>query len=377
MINKFKLKIERIILDAKKNKFEILSFLTIFILFYMQCQLIAMYFDDFGNASLSYSYVVPNVQGTNYTISQLFEWARHIYNQWGGRIFYAIAFIIPLLKNGISAFMFIQSIILTLILFYNYKIIKRFSIKQKFISFVPFLLFIFYCMIDMVFLRHGIYWASASVLYVWPLLPLFMFLDFYLELIEKIDKEKKYNKVFSYFYLMILAFLTTFSQEQIGVGLIMFLLFNMIFIQKMDKKYLKVNIFCLLISICFYLLLFLAPGNWVRMDSNKEFSKLSFLGKIIYNYPNLIKCLFFDKLHYFIYIICFCEFFVAYKIRKELNKILLTLILIVNFIICLSIHYYNENIFSNLYMFIVPTLWLILFFISAIYYFKPNKYNLS
>ena len=96
----------------KKNKFTISIFVIIFLLFYFISDVITMYFDDYGNASLSYGYLVENVPGTNYTITQLLEWAKFIYNNWGGRIFYAIVFIIPLLKHGIKAYMFIQSFVL-------------------------------------------------------------------------------------------------------------------------------------------------------------------------------------------------------------------------------------------------------------------------
>ena len=150
-----------------KNKFVISLFFIIFILLAFQHSVISMYFDDYGNASLSYSYWVSNVDGTNYTIPQLLEWAGHIYNNWGGRIFYAIFFIIPLLKHGIKAYMFVQTFVITGIIFFMYKIIKYYkSKKQKYLSIVPIILFILYTCIDLSYLRHGIYWASASVLYV-------------------------------------------------------------------------------------------------------------------------------------------------------------------------------------------------------------------
>ena len=64
MISKF----EKISAYINKNKFTLLLFFVIFILLGLQHSVISMYFDDYGNASLSYSYWVQNVNGTNYNI---------------------------------------------------------------------------------------------------------------------------------------------------------------------------------------------------------------------------------------------------------------------------------------------------------------------
>ena len=176
-----------------ENKFIISMFFIMFLLYYFLCDVITMYFDDYGNASLSYAYNVPNVNGTNYTISQLLEWAKNIYNHFGGRIFYAIMFIIPLLKHGISNYMLVQSVVLTGIVFFIYKIINYYSKENKYKNIVPVIIFTLYNLIDMAYLRHGIYWASASVLYVWPLLPFFSLLYLYIKTCDKVRENKEFK----------------------------------------------------------------------------------------------------------------------------------------------------------------------------------------
>ena len=58
----------------KKRLPIILIFTIIFILLAFQHNHVAMYFDDFGNGSLSYIEPTPEIPGTNWNISQLLHW---------------------------------------------------------------------------------------------------------------------------------------------------------------------------------------------------------------------------------------------------------------------------------------------------------------
>lgn len=359
-----------------KNKFVISLFFIIFILLAFQHSVISMYFDDYGNASLSYSYWVSNVDGTNYTISQLLEWAGHIYNNWGGRIFYAIVFIIPLLKHGIKAYMFVQTFVITGIIFFMYKIIKYYSKKQKYLSIVPIILFILYTCIDLSYLRHGIYWASASVLYVWPLLPFMALLCYYIGLCDKEKNNIKFNKVISSLIIIFLSFLTTFSQEQIGVGLVGFVILYIISHHfKEIKKYLVIDLPLLVTTVISYIFLFMAPGNWVRMETNQEFAKLSIFEKVIKNYYKILKSIFMDKMNIFMLILCFIMIYMLYKIVKncKLKKKYILLIPVLISIFEMVFIFFPE--LSNHYILFVltSTIWLCLFFGISLLYFKNHK----
>jgi hypothetical protein len=298
----------------KNNSTVILFFLVIFLLLFFQHDVVSMYFDDYGNASLSYSYVTPDVSGTNYTLAQLWEWAINVYNNFGGRIFYAISFIIPLLKHGVSLFMHLQAVIITLIMFVSYKIVSYKSSNKKFNLLVPIMLFILYSLINMVYLRHGIYWASASVLYIWPILPMVTFMYLYIKVIDHIKNKEKFNYVLNILGLLLTSFLTVFSQEQFGVALVLFILsYAALNHFKSFKNYLKIDIPVLVNSTLWYLVLFLAPGNWVRMSSNTTFAALNFFEKIKYNYPKIIINIFYDKMTYFIIAILLIGIVMAIK----------------------------------------------------------------
>lgn len=361
----------------KINWFVTLSFVIIFILLLLHHLNISMYFDDYGNASLSYSYLTPNVQGTNFTFAQLLEWAGNIYQNWGGRILYAICFIIPLLKNGITAYMFIQTFVITGIIYFMYKIIKSYTKKN--VDFIPLVLFILYALIDMCYLRHGIYWASASVLYIWPLLPLTMLIYFYRKLTLNIKDKKKVNWLYIPL-LILLSFFSAFSQEQIGVAVIVFVVAYILFDHLKDfKKYLKIDVPVLLTSIISYLFLFFAPGNWVRMDSNVEFAKMSFFEKIISNYPRVLEAIFMEGMPIFIFLLSLAMIYMIYKLYKDKykgNKKFLCLVAMIPVLLALKFYmkFFVVNVSRNNISFLLfSTIWLITMLITSILYLKEKK----
>ena len=68
--------------------------------------------------------------------------------EFSGRILYAVLFIIPLLKTGISTYMLIQSIVITLIIFYMYKTIIYITNLNKNKEIVPIAIMALYLVID-------------------------------------------------------------------------------------------------------------------------------------------------------------------------------------------------------------------------------------
>lgn len=303
----------------KKNFPFLCVFAILFLLFFFQHSMIAMYYDDFGNASLSYNMSSANIIGTNYSLVDLWNWCKITYTSWGGRILYASVFLIPMLKYGITLYMFAQSIVLTLILYFIYKIVALITNHKNLL--IPLILFVLYSLINMVFLRHGIYWASASILYIWPLLPLFAFVYFYLKLTKKIEEGKTVNYVFWLPVLLILNFFATFSQEQLGVATLAFLLVYIFFCHRKEmKKYFTLDIPNLVVCVVSFLFLIGAPGNWARMDSNVEFASLSLFGKICYNFPEIIRNIFNSEMQ--IYMIMLTILFLGCLIlkRKQLFK---------------------------------------------------------
>lgn len=368
----FKRYINNIRQFIKKNKLCIISFISIFILIYHFHNVIYMYYDDYGNASLSYGYNVSGVLGTNYSFKDLIKWSIEIYNHWGGRIIYAIFFLIPLLKNGITNYMHVQSFVIIGIIYYIYKIIifynNNYNKKNNFI--IPILIYVFLNLTDITILRHGIYWASASILYIWPLLSFFMFIYYYIKLSSNIENINKYRIVF----LILLTFLIVLSQEQFGIGLIMFII-SFIFLhhRKKLKQHLLVDLPLLLFSIINYCFMIFAPGNFERLNTkNIEFAKLSLIDKIYLNYKNMISMLFFDKFNIFMFLLCIIFIYIIYKVFKN-DKKRLIFYNFFNILVLLQMFLYNPNYYHQRIFLIIATIWFILLFIISIKYFKLNN----
>jgi len=268
----------------KKKVILIVMFLFLGIGILMQHQLVGMYFDDFGNASLSYGYDSSFIDGTEYTFKELLAWAKNIYSNWSGRILYALI-MIPMMKESIRPFMIFQSIILLLIFAVMYRIVKRYcSFDEEPLILIGFV--IIYGLFTGTILSYGIYWASASVLYLLPILPFLLCVEKYESAKANLAIEEVGKK--TYVQIGLLIPWITLSQEQIGGAFLVWIICRIVLGNiKKENRSIKLDVFVFLWSLFTFLLFFAAPGNWVRMDSNLEFSNLSFLQKIYKNVPVL------------------------------------------------------------------------------------------
>ena len=310
-------------LQKQKTKFMdnlpyLLMFFVIFVLLFFVHHLIAMYFDDFGNASLSYGQNSTEIIGTNYTFSNLIDWCTMIYKSWGGRILWASVFLIPLLKFGAGTYFAIQSIVITFIFYFIYKIAEQITKKRNLL--LPIVLIVLYGLIHMTFLRHGIYWASASILYIWPLLPLFAFIYLYLKLTEKIENKEKINYYIYLPILIVLNFFATFSQEQIGVAMVAFLVLFIIFNhRKKIQDYKLLDITNLIVCLISFAFLIGAPGNYARLETNVDFASLSLFGKIKKNLPSLLLVIFRSEMTIYMLILTIIFLLCLFKYRNKLK----------------------------------------------------------
>jgi len=261
----------------------------------VQHRYVELYFDDYGNASLSYGYTAPDVCGTNWKIGDIIEWAKWCYSNWGGRILYAAVVLFPLIKHSALPFMLIQAFVITGILFLLYKlVVHEMKIKTE-NACLSVLLIASFMLIGQDVHRYGTYWASASVLYIWPLLPFLLSIYLYEVTEEKYVISKKTHVKMNALQV-ILVFFSTFSQEQVGLSVIAFyFIFIGIKHWKKWKLYYKIDAPILITTCISYLSLFMAPGNFNRLGTT-AFSKMSFTEKVVYNFPIIIRYFFADGL---------------------------------------------------------------------------------
>lgn len=340
----------------------------------IQHNVISLYFDDFGNASLSYAHTTENVIGTNFNFVQLWDSIVYTYFNFGGRVFYGMLASL-LLKDSIKFFMIPQAFVITGIIYFLSQIIG-FIVKKK-SPLIPLVCFILYMLFDISILRHGTYWASASILYVWPMLPFFAFVNYYIRSMDKIKNNEKVNYIKYIVLNTLLLFLTLFSQEQIGAAMIPFIIIYIIFDHiKEIKKYLKYDLFTIIWSGIVYGALFFAPGNWKRMETNVEFANYSFFEKIYHNIPKICDLLFKVKTSYFINILAVILLIITitFIIKKSTSKKEKILLSIPSIAMIINLIYFYYNNYSNILLLtLVGCYVLINLFILLLKYYINKK----
>ena len=295
----------------------IFLFVIMWGMLFAQHRMVGMYYDDFGNASLSYGYN-SSVVGTNYTFKDLMDWAAYIYMNWGGRIIYALM-LIPLLKTGAHIYMFIQTIVILLIMIVMYMYSKKYMKESNGILIVIGFMLV-YGVLKGDILTQGIYWASASVLYVWPMLPFMLTIWMYGKIEDKILAEEKIS-LKNYIGLVFSIPLVTLSQEQLGGALVVWFIFNMFFKHfKNEKKYRKIDFLSISYCIITFGIFFAAPGNWARLATNEDYANKSFFEKIFDSFPKVLSLLTNTNLKYFNLILLLIGWFALIQIISYLKK---------------------------------------------------------
>lgn len=296
------------------NKKIIYSIFFMFLIYLIaQHNLIFMYFDDFGHASLSYGGAVEGVKGHEFSLSQLLEWGRWYYFNWGGRIVYYLMFLLPQLAISIHLFMFIQSLVIFAIIVYMYKLCLYYTKKDSSITSIS-VLIILYGLIPIEIMRDTVYWASASICYIWSLLPLVMTVYYFM-----IFSDSNYKmKLTNYVSIVILSFFAASSFEQSGAAILIFLVAYTIYLMfnksKLNLKLLSVTIISAMVGISVQVF---APGNKIRiLVTDSEFANLSLTKKIINGVPNVLDLLFYQKSMWFLILLIVFVTLAYLKITK-------------------------------------------------------------
>lgn len=349
-------------------------FLCVFMVLFIQHRFVWMYFDDFANASLSYGYKVPGVNGTDFNIGDIFEWSSYIYMNWGGRLLYADLFLLPMMKTGPHLFMGCQALVITLTLYYCYKIVTLYSKKNSLLIIT--LLMIGYFLIGREFIVNGLYWASASVLYIWPLLPFFMFIYYYILFCQRQRTTGQKFKTINLVALGIISIFVTLAQEQFCLGLIGFLLFYILFDHLKDfKEYSKSDIILFVILLIGSLILLLAPGNYVRMEENVDYMNLTLISRILASFVNILAIFFCREMFWYNLALGLIMSAAAFTLRRKNLKFLLLFAVNVVLTLCLFPHKYlgfDANV-TNFIFILYRTLFLASLLVTLIFYFDKEK----
>lgn len=335
-------------MEKIKQNWKIILVFSIFLIYLIaQHFLVFLYHDDFGYLSLSYE-VNVGVSGTSFGFFDILKFLGLHYMHWGGRIlgfFYEIF----LCHIDLNVYRIFQSIVIMLIFLLIYLLGTKDS-KEKDWKIALFTVSC-YGIFEIMQMRSSFYWFTASCLYVIPMVFFFAFIYFYQKW------KNKYDNLFQILLLAILIFLATFSQEQIAVGMFVYILLNTIVNTIQNKKLNKSDLIFCLSSLLAFLFLMLSPGTKARIghEANQIFYNLSLLGKITKNIPEIVLGIFGNDNRYFTVLFMIVSVYCAYKNRNQKcgNQKINSIILIANIIMLLFQITYKQSYFgfmSELFM---------------------------
>ncbi len=298
-----------------KKNWPIITLFGLFFLFlFIQHHFVYLYHDDYGYLSLSYE-VTGITSSMNYGLKEIFSFLGQHYLLWGGRVvgfFYEILFG----HIGKDVYWFFQSLCIVGTFVFIYLIATK-TTKYRNITMALFTIFS-YGLFEIMQLRSGIYWMTASCLYM---VPLCFFLGFvYLHLLrDEIRFKNNLCRLFYFILEIILLFLGTYAQEQIAFAVLGYI-FIISFVHFIKTKKVDYQEFVLcIISLMAFLLLMLAPGNAIRMShpTSASFYALSFFEKFRRNIPEIVNGIFGNYYKYFTGMFFAVVTYCAYYNMKE------------------------------------------------------------
>lgn len=281
----------------KWKKATIVTILVLLLLcLLIQHSAVGLYYDDFGNASLSYGYDSSAIPGTNYTLRDLLAWAKYSYNNWGGRILYALI-LIPMTKRGAALFGIVQSCMITALFLSSYLLVSLYKERRQYsVGGLVIAILVYFSLYGDIS-RYGVYWASASVLYLWPVL--FFVLAAYVY--EGACREYEASRAARWHHYLLLALLVPFvtlSQEQLGFAFVAWAACQLL-LKLLRRKVNRLDVFLIAWSLVTYGLFLAAPGNWKRLAQSGDFAELSIFQKIAVNFPEVLNLMLHEELRYF------------------------------------------------------------------------------
>jgi hypothetical protein len=319
--------------------------------------MVFLFQDDFGYAALSYIVVEPDVNGTHYSIGQLFDFLWNHYLSVNGRNF----LLHTVLLSHIGLYRVFMAVSTTLVFYLMY----RFTGKRT--MGVAIFVCLSYGLFPIHTYRTGFYWFSAAINNVFPLTLVF----FGLLLLKLIDRDKKANRVRKSRVLVccICLFIAAAMHEQIAIWLCMIIatLYLYEFIKR--KKISLPQVWIGVLTIAGSMISVLSPGNFSRFIGNSN--PIPLHERIADNYLTVLKKVYCDNIAFVIVITIFIAYliFCEYKANRISNKIT---VLLIPFSLLLPI-VSGCQLFSDTILFLYTTAYSALVIIIVLRYLLRQK----
>jgi hypothetical protein len=283
----------------------VLIFLAFFAALLFEHRALYMGHDDYGYASLSYIGYGGPWGMSNTSFWNVLQFLAAHYCKWGGRVLYFF-FEIILLRGGIRVYRLAQCAVILLIFWAMYALVRRVpgdnagksargeaarpagDVRGAEKSVRPAgdnpwlaaLLCLCYGIIGLQVMRDSVFWITASVLYLWPLLPLFLFFVIYTGAGRRSG--------FSLFVCGLLCFMAAWSQEQLSVMAVAAVGLYALIRTVKNRRIAPSDAAMVLAAAAGFLVLMLAPGQSARMAMNADFYSLSLMEKLMRNVPIIL-----------------------------------------------------------------------------------------
>lgn len=254
----------------------------------LQFSKVFIYYDDYGYLSLSYGYVMEEVAGTDYNLSQLLEYMGHHYYYSSGRLRCIFLYLLLYLVGGLKLLQAFMAAAVLAVAVLSYKAAVTAQALENGAGRIMTAVFtcLLYGFIGIYVKRHGIYWFAASFLYVVPAVSVIGLGWMYCGTIRRRRSAMWWSAC------IVLAFLGAFSQEQWLVAVLALVLAVMGYKQYLfrvtdtDMKEGRAGLrdFAVLAAaIAGALPILTSPAVKDRMAMDAAFAERSFMEKVVYN----------------------------------------------------------------------------------------------
>lgn len=362
-------------------------FLAFFVILLIQHAYVYLYLDDYGYASLSFLNTIPNVDGTNFNLSQFFEYYKLHYMTISGRVLF-LGFETLLLKGGLWMMRIAQSAVITLIMFSIYRIIISQFKTQRITAALA--VVSMYGLLEIFLLDKSIYWFTGSVMYLWPMLPLFV--GSWLFYRYSYMEERPFGAL-KKAGMVVCILLAAMGQEQVAAAEIVIVLLIFLAKKRGRIKFTKMDTAVILAAVAGLIFIYLAPGAKARVEllhhevGYAEFYTLPLAEKISTAFLNIERHIFSENMFLFMMAVFLTSIFSAVRLiqKKKGIRAVNYLLVIVDIICIVALLFKQGGIFWALdrrglselyYIGVTIALVFLIYGFTAYYRFNRRKFVL-
>ena len=321
--------------------------------------------DDYGYATLSYVYWEEGMWGQDFSMEQLVHYLTQHYNRWGGRVL-SFGQAILLMQQGTAVIQTFHACVITAILLLAF----LFAVNSTRLKNKPVLAAMACLMFGLIgrgMAVDGLYWYSASILYVVPVI--YIFTGAWLVWLMMFDT-RQWALSLSKFMMMpfacVLFFFGGFSMEQVGIGAVV-VAGSLLVLATFYRRNLLVLLYGIppfLSSIVGCHIMLLAVGNNTRRSLYAAYYALPFKEQIRTSAQTIINTLFSTNNFSFILLMAATGVLASLLIiRRRKNVFTFTLAGVHGIMASLALVVARRNV---RYEWVVKYMWIYLVFMAIV-----------